>query len=230
MESLYLIILLLSFSIPFAYSFEKKMLFIQHWKAVFGSISIVAIVYIVWDVIFTKIGVWGFNPTYYLGITFFNLPLEEILFFFLIPYASIFIHYSLQYFFPKAKLSNKFVVPFTWVFIALLVVLIAINMGKLYTQINGFFLVFALLLGLLDKNKTLHRFYISFLVILIPFAIVNGILTGSFIDEPVVWYNNAENVGIRFFTIPVEDFGYAFSMLYFSVLLIERFKLKQEKF
>jgi lycopene cyclase domain-containing protein len=87
-------------------------------------------------------------------------------------------------------------------------------------------LVFALLLGLLDKNKTLHRFYISYLVILIPFAIVNGILTGSFIDDPVVWYNNAENVGIRFFTIPVEDFGYAFSMLYFSVLLIERFKTK----
>ncbi len=226
MESLYLIILLLSFSIPFAYSFEKKMHFIKHWKAVFSAITIVAIVYIAWDVIFTKIGVWGFNPTYYLGVTFFNLPLEEILFFFLIPYASIFIHYSLQHFFPKAKLANKFVVLFTWLLILLLLVLIAMNMGKLYTQINGFFLVFALLLGLLDKNKTLHRFYISYLVILIPFAIVNGILTGSFIDDPVVWYNNAENVGIRFFTIPVEDFGYAFSMLYFSVLLIERFKTK----
>jgi len=82
---------------------------------------------------------------------------------------------------------------------------------------------------LLNKNNTLHRFYISYLVILIPFAIVNGILTGSFIDDPVVWYNNAENLGIRFFTIPVEDFGYAFSMLYFSVFLIELLKRKQEK-
>ena len=226
METLYLILLLVSFSIPFGYSFEKKMCFIKHWKIIFSAISIVAIVYIVWDVIFTKIGVWGFNPNYHLGITIFNLPIEEILFFFLIPYASIFIHYSLQYFFPKAKLSNKFVVLFTWVLIILLVVLIAMNMDKLYTQINGFFLVFALLLGLLDKNKTLHRFYISFLVIFIPFAIVNGILTGSFIDEPVVWYNNAENLGIRFFTIPIEDFGYAFSMLFFSVILIERFKIK----
>lgn len=224
MKSLYLIILLLSFSIPFAYSFEKKMHFIKHWKIVFSAISIVAVVYIVWDVIFTKIGVWGFNSDYHLGITIFNLPIEEILFFFLIPYASIFIHYSLQYFFPKAKLANKFVVFFTWGVIILLVVLIAMNMGKLYTQINGFFLVFALLLGLLDKNNTLHRFYVSYLIILIPFAIVNGILTGTFIDEPVVWYNNSENLGIRFFTIPIEDFGYAFSMLYFSVILIERFK------
>jgi len=226
MEALYLILLLVSFSFPFVYSFEKKMYFIKHWKTIFSAISIVAIIYIVWDVIFTKIGVWGFSPNYYLGITIFNLPIEEILFFFLIPYASIFIHYSLQYFFPKAKLANKFVVFFTWVFIILLVVLIAMNMGKLYTQINGFFLVFALLLGLLDKNNTLHRFYISYLVILIPFAIVNGILTGTFIDEPVVWYNNSENLGIRFFTIPVEDFGYAFSMLFFSVILIERFKTK----
>lgn len=224
MKSLYLIILLLSFSIPFAYSFEKKMHFIKHWRAVLLSISIVAVVYIIWDIIFTKIGVWGFNSDYHLGITIFNLPIEEILFFFLIPYASIFIHYSLQYFFPKAKLANKFVVFFTWGVIILLVVLIAMNMGKLYTQINGFFLVFSLLLGLLDKNNTLHRFYVSYLVILIPFAIINGILTGTFIDEPVVWYNNSENLGIRFFTIPIEDFGYAFSMLYFSVILIERFK------
>ncbi|MDF1674601.1 MAG: lycopene cyclase domain-containing protein [Vicingaceae bacterium] len=224
MKALYLILLLASFSIPFAYSFEKKMHFIKHWKAIFSAISFVAIIYIIWDIIFTKIGVWGFNSDYHLGITFFNLPLEEILFFFLIPYASIFIHYSLQYFFPKAKLANKFVVFFTWGVIILLVVLIAMNMGKLYTQINGFFLVFALLLGLLNKNNTLHRFYISYLVILIPFAIVNGILTGSFIDDPVVWYNNSENLGIRFFTIPIEDFGYTFSMLYFSVILIERFK------
>tara|TARA_R110000782_G_scaffold270486_1_gene372048 strand:+ start:115600 stop:116289 length:690 start_codon:yes stop_codon:yes gene_type:complete len=229
MEALYLILLLVSFSIPFVYSFEKKMHFIKHWKIVFSAISIVAIVYIVWDVIFTKIGVWGFNSNYHLGITIFNLPIEEILFFFLIPYASIFIHYSLQYFFPKATLSNQFVVPFTWLLIAFLVALTALDMGKLYTQINGFFLVFALLLGLLDKNNTLHRFYISYLVILIPFAIVNGILTGSFIDDPVVWYNNIENLGIRFFTIPVEDFGYAFSMLYFSVFLIELLKRKQEK-
>ncbi len=98
---------------------------------------------------------------------------------------------------------------------------------KLYTQNKrGFSLFLVLRWGLLDGSESLHRFYISYMVILIPFAIVNGILTGSFIDEPIVWYNNSENVHIRFFTIPVEDFGYAFSMLLFSVILIERFKTK----
>jgi lycopene cyclase domain-containing protein len=62
------------------------------------------------------------------------------------------------------------------------------------------------------------------LIILVPFFIVNGILTGSFIAEPVVWYNNLENLGIRLFTIPIEDIGYAFNMLFLVVFLNEKFK------
>ena len=65
----------------------------------------------------------------------------------------------------------------------------------------------------------MQEYYPSFLVILIPFLLVNGILTGSFIEEPVVWYNNAENLDFRIFTIPIEDAFYAFTML-FSVQLI----------
>ena len=53
---------------------------------------------------------------------------------------------------------------------------------------------------------------------------MNGILTGTGISEPVVWYNNAENMGIRIGTIPVEDIGYAFSMLFTNILLVDFFK------
>ncbi len=67
--------------------------------------------------------------------------------------------------------------------------------------------------------STLQEYFPSFLVILIPFLIVNGILTGSFIDEPVVWYNDDENIGFRLFTIPIEDVFYAFNLL-FSIQLI----------
>lgn len=51
---------------------------------------------------------------------------------------------------------------------------------------------------------------------------MNGILTGSFIDESVVSYDNAENLGIRLGTIPIEDVGYAFSMLLMSLVLIKK--------
>lgn len=61
---------------------------------------------------------------------------------------------------------------------------------------------------------------------LIPFLIVNGILTGSYVDEPIVWYNNAENLGIRIGTIPVEDTVYAMLLLMMNITFLERFSSK----
>jgi lycopene cyclase domain-containing protein len=83
--------------------------------------------------------------------------------------------------------------------------------------------------SLWKKSPVLSQFFITFLIILFPFFIVNGILTGSFIENEVVWYNNNENLNIRLFTIPLEDAVYAFNMLYPSILLIEFFKKKFNK-
>ena len=101
--SLYLVLNIASFFIPFLYSFESRMKYIKRWKAVFLAILITAIFFIIWDIIFTKIGVWSFNPRYHSGIEFFGLPIEEWLFFICIPYSSIFIHFAFHYFHPKYR-------------------------------------------------------------------------------------------------------------------------------
>ncbi|MBI9042676.1 lycopene cyclase domain-containing protein [Lutibacter sp.] len=222
--SLYLFLNIASFIVPFAYSFEKKMRFIKWWKSVFLSLFIVAFFFLIWDVIFTKMGVWGFNPLYHVNFTILGLPIEEILFFICIPYASLFTHYAFGYFFPKLQLSKKLTNIITVLLIFLSIAVLVFNTDKWYTFIN--LLVFSSLLAysLITKNIILQKFYITFLVILIPFFIVNGILTGSFIHQEVVWYNNAENLGIRLFTIPIEDTFYAFSMLFANLILIEKFK------
>lgn len=222
--SLYLFLNIASFIVPFIYSFEKKMRFIKYWKSVFLSIFIVAFFFLVWDVWFTKMGVWGFNPNYHVNFTIFSLPLEEILFFICIPYASIFTHYAVGYFFPKLQFSKKTTNYLTIILFILSIVVLLLNTNKWYTLVN--FIVFAVLLvySFFAKNTILQKFYITFLVILIPFFLVNGILTGSFIENEVVWYNNAENLGIRLFTIPLEDAFYAFSMLFANLILIEKFK------
>ena len=72
--------------------------------------------------------------------------------------------------------------------------------------------------------KLLSSFYITFLVMLIPFFIVNGILTGTGIQEEVVWYNDEENLGIRILTIPAEDILYAFSLILLNLILFKKFK------
>ena len=225
---LYLLLNIASISIPFAYSFHKKMNFIRYWKPVFSSILITGICFIIWDVIFTQDGIWGFNEAYHLPLKIASLPLEEWLFFICIPYASIFIHYALEYFCPKVVLSKKIAQILTLLLIILLVTTIAFNTSKAYTTVNFSLGVLVFCAGLYNL-KHLQRFYISFLIILVPFFIVNGILTGSFIEEPVVWYNNNENLGIRIATIPIEDTIYAFNLLFISVLLIETQKKKQKK-
>jgi lycopene cyclase domain-containing protein len=69
----------------------------------------------------------------------------------------------------------------------------------------------------------------AYLVILVPFFIVNGILTGTGLEEPVVWYNNEENLGIRLLTIPVEDSIYGFLLVGMNITLFEWMKSKIEK-
>jgi lycopene cyclase domain-containing protein len=75
----------------------------------------------------------------------------------------------------------------------------------------------------------LQKFYFSYLIILIPFLIVNGILTGAFTPSPVVWYNDSENLGLRIITIPIEDLGYAFTMLFGNLMIFESLKSYPKK-
>jgi len=208
------------------YSFENRMKYVKRWKAVFSAIILTAIFFIIWDIIFTKMGVWSFNPRYHSGIEFFDLPIEEWLFFICIPYASIFIHFAFHYFFPKVALSDKTVKIIYWILMIILLPTIAVNYDKWYTAINYGVLVLVLTYTVFNVPDILNTFFITFLIVLIPFSIVNGILTGSFIDEPVVSYNNAENLGIRLGTIPIEDIGYAFSMLLMSLVFIKKIEKK----
>ena len=222
--SVYFILLFASAGIPILLSFDKRLQFYKKWKSVWPSITFIAIIYIAFDIALTNNGVWGFNPKYLSGITIFNLPLEEILFFFAIPYASIFLHYVFVEYFPKRKVNettNK-VITFILIFISLFVIFS--NYDKQYTFYIFLKVVLVLFLSLFDRNRITQHFYFTFLIILIPFIIVNGILTGSGINEEVVWYNNTENLGIRVLTIPVEDFGYAFSLILFNLLLINKFE------
>ena len=220
--ALYLYLNIASFLIPFLYSFESRMKYIKRWKAVFTAILVTAVFFVFWDIIFTKIGVWSFNPRYHSGIEFFDLPIEEWLFFICIPYASLFIHFAFHYFYPKVSLSDKKVRTIYWMLMAVLLPTIMLHCDKLYTAVNYILLVLVLTYTVFKVPCVLNTFFITFLIILIPFALVNGILTGSFIEEPVVIYNNAENLGIRLGTIPIEDIGYAFSMLLISLVLIKK--------
>ena len=224
---LYLILNLGSLSIPLLYSiFEKKFHFIQYLKITFISILLVAIPFLVWDAFFTSIGVWGFNSDYHLSLFILNMPIEEWMFFFCIPYACLFTHEVVKYYFPNYKLSKQNTIIISVFLLLLTSTLLIFNIGKWYTTVNFVCFILLMVYSLKKQVKALQEYLPSFLIILIPFFIVNGVLTGTGIDNPVVWYNDSENMGVRLFTIPFEDIFYAFNML-FSIQLLFNF-LKNE--
>ncbi|WP_298236766.1 lycopene cyclase domain-containing protein [uncultured Algibacter sp.] len=221
MNYLYLLLNLGSLIIPFIFSFHPKLKFYRLWKPLFTGILISMLLFIPWDIIFTKQGIWGFNDTYFLGIKLFHLPIEEWLFFICIPYACVFTHYALLYYFPNLKLSKENTKIISYLFILICIVLAFANYNKWYSVIN--FSLAALLITFVIhiNSELLCSFYLTFLVMLIPFFIVNGILTGSFIEHEVVWYNNSENLNIRLFTIPIEDAVYAFSLILLNLFIMD---------
>ncbi|MEQ8360579.1 MAG: lycopene cyclase domain-containing protein [Cytophagales bacterium] len=224
MNYLYLLINIFTISIPLIRSFEPKIHYYKNFKALFLGILIAGTIFIIWDIYFTINGIWGFNSKYLTGITVFHLPIEEWMFFISVPFASVFIYEVLNYFLgPDQAVKDKH--PFG---ISLSLILIAfgiLNLDKWYTSITfvstGLYLFY---LSYVLKVKWLSKFFRAYVVILIPFFIVNGILTGTAIDEQIVWYNNAENLGIRIFTIPIEDSIYGMLLILINVHVLEKFR------
>lgn len=224
--SLYLWINVLSFAGPFLLSFDRKVHFYTHWRTLFPAIFLVGAGFIAWDVYFTREGIWGFNPEYLSGIQVFNLPLEECLFFFTVPYACVFIYEVIKAYFPSFRPLH-----FSYYF-SLLFTITAITLAIIYRE-NWY--TFSALLGAGVLNWVIYFgwtpkwypfFIVAFLVTMLPFLVVNGILTGAATPEPIVWYNAQHIMGPRIVTIPVEDIFYNFFLLFPIVGIHEWLKLR----
>lgn len=219
----YFAILLFSILGPLALSFDKKVAFYKHWKQVFGAMLLPAFFYVVWDIIFTQRGVWSFNHLYITGIKYFNLPIEEMLFFFVVPYCCTFIYACIKSYFPKLQ-SNKTTGLILNSLAVIFFVVACFNFNRDYTFYT-FLFCSIFILFILSRKFNQAAFLVSYLIILIPFLIVNGFLTAI----PVVIYNDAENLGIRIFTIPFEDVFYGMLLVMMNCLGYEHLIQKQKK-
>ena len=182
-----------------------------------------ALLYIVWDVYFTSKGVWSFNAEYITGIKLYNLPLEEVLFFFVVPYCCVFIYACIRSYFPL--LVNKKAADWFLIILGLILLITGIiYINKYYTGwtfvFTGAFILIVYLLRRFFKSFDAVSFLVSYAICLIPFLIVNGFLTAI----PVVIYNDAENLGIRIYSIPFEDAFYGMLLILMNIVLYEKLK------
>jgi len=96
--SRYMLDLILSGLVPLVASFYPPLKFYKHTPALFLSIILIVLTFGAWDVYATFRGHWYFDPASVWKLRIINLPLEEVLFFVVIPFCSIFTWEVLNYF------------------------------------------------------------------------------------------------------------------------------------
>lgn len=224
----YLLINFFTIIICFIFSFHPKIKFNRHFKAFLLASSLVALGFIIWDAWFTKIGVWWFNDRYLLGIRILGLPIEEILFFICIPFSCVFTYYCIDKFFNLDwnPLPEKIFVIISMIFAFCIAFyfydLIYTFMTFLTTGISLFVLYFIL------KVRWIGKASFIYLLLMPGFIGVNGILTGTGLESPIVNYNPENFLGIRILTIPIEDTVYGYEMILWNLYFFQLFKRKEQ--
>lgn len=210
----YSLILILSFLLPLVFSFEKQIFFIKKIKKVLITSLGVGIPYLIWDSIFTKNKIWDFSKGKVSEIKVFTLPIEEVLFFFIVPYALIFIYEVINFYLPGKKLHINYRI---FLFLSIILLLVVISFyPRRYTAFQSLVTSLLFFIIWLSKAKLFSskNFWSFILISFIPFLVINYFLTSI----PIVWYDNSENLNIKILTIPIEDFFYHFTYSSFILL------------
>lgn len=216
----YLLLMLGSLLFPLVLSFDKRVRFVRKWKYLPLPMLVSGAYFIIWDHFFARFGVWSFNEQYILGPSLLLLPLEEWLFFIVIPFVCIFNYECLNTYFPRDGIQPH-ARRITAVLLLLLIVVSVFYHDRMYTAVN-FMSAIGMLAFILARQTPpwLGRFYRAYLLNLVPFLFVNGVLTAL----PVVRYDPAENLGCRILTIPAEDTIYLLLLLLLNTSIYERLK------
>ncbi|MBW9141787.1 MAG: lycopene cyclase domain-containing protein, partial [Candidatus Aramenus sp.] len=144
----------------------------RRYKSLLLSMAIVSPLYLAWDFWATWVGSWRFNPKWVLGIYVFDLPLEEVLFFFVTPFATLLI-----YDFITQKFKDKevhFITKRRVVMVsAFLLVMSALLSSYSYTSIDLLYLAISfLVVEYFDESMFRSRNYWAFLLLTyVPFFV-----------------------------------------------------------
>jgi lycopene cyclase domain-containing protein len=218
--STYLLIDFLIIILPLVVSFFPYLSYYKKYPYVLLSIIAGGLFFVTWDIIATMRGDWLFNPEYVMGISFAGLPLEEVLFFIFVPYSLLLMYEQAVYIFQDRTVPWKQVFGYA---VGIILVLVSfLFTGKNYTFMAVFSSGIVLLVMSHFYSRIMMRlaFWAYLLSGFLLFILFNYFLTSL----PVVIYSLSAVTGIRFLTIPLEDFVYNFTILSLYLALYLRAK------
>lgn len=227
MQYTYSLILFFTVVICFAASFDRRLRFDREFVPFLKASGLVAVFFIAWDIWFTSRGVWWFDTHYTLGLVIGGLPLEEWLFFIFIPFSCIFTYFCIDKFFRLQQLSalNNLLV-FVSVIVCAVVALRYAD--RIYTVVTAVVTILTLLtFHFVLRVEWITQASLVFTLLMLGFLPVNGILTGTGLESPIVNYNPSDFMGIRILTIPIEDAVYGYAQFLLVLYFFKKFQSRQ---
>ena len=99
----YMLVLAISVFFPLVFSFYPPLKFWRNSRALALTIILLVVIFGSWDMFAVWRGHWYFNPRGIYGFKIINLPVEEWLFFVIIPFCCIFTWEAIRFIMKKSK-------------------------------------------------------------------------------------------------------------------------------
>ncbi|MBT3386196.1 MAG: lycopene cyclase domain-containing protein [Prolixibacteraceae bacterium] len=217
----YLLLLIGPLIIPIVFGFKKQIGFLSNLKYLIPAILFTGAIFIIWDLRFEERAIWRFNSDFVIGKNILTLPFEEWLYFLTIPFLGVFIYELLKQRFYDFERPNSFLV-LSLILFVLFGILAFSTRQKLYPFFT-FFLLSIYLGYTIFRNpfkKHYTKFYLTYLIMLLPFIFIGGIISAL----PIIEYNPEHIIGIRLLSIPVENFISLFLLLLMNITIYEFLK------
>lgn len=216
----YLFFNLIIFILPIISSFFYRQIIYPNNNLSLFSILISSLIFIFHDIKVNNQW-WQFNKKYILNIKIFNLPIEEIFFFFSVSFSCLVIWINLKKLLLISNNNFSFVNISFFLFIYLYYFFLYLKTKKSYPKFIFYFYNLLIFLDIFLKINLISRLNFLFfsIIVFILTLIFNFYLT----KRPVVIYNKKYKSNIKILTIPIEDFLYGFNFIYLLVLLTEFF-------
>ncbi|SMC82058.1 lycopene cyclase domain-containing protein [Pedobacter nyackensis] len=197
----------------------------DYMKTVFPAVCLTGILFSLFALLFTALGIMSANANLLSGYNVAGLPIEGILLCFIAPAASLYLYSFLNNRFPDNRFE-KFSLSISNLLLGVCIALLFFGYLKWYTA-TTFFVLLTLLLYVEYKNKLrfMYRFYRAYVALLIPFYLVCIIIK----NQSILIFNEKASLKLYVVHLPIEAYFYFMGMLLMTVYLFEFFKSKMAK-
>ena len=220
----YLLMLLILAGLTLFLVLKKALVFVMEIKYMLPAIIFSGAIFILFNSRLVETGIMEFNPNFLSGKTIYRLPIEEWLYLLMISLLSFAVYFLVSAKFERLEKINL-MVGISVVLLLGIAYVAWTTRDKLIPFFISFLLSIYFAYTLFRKQfyPYLAKFYISYLIMAVPFLLIRAILNSL----PVSMYNNEHIFGIVLFNTPIEEFGYLFMLMLINITIFEYLRKNQ---